>query len=166
MPKTTEEILNTPKIQKLIFDNYSDIENIMDFYAKTVNYKTNIYYHATGGYGESGVGRGLYLGKDWQVLEKFYNADNFGDIDMYEGEPSFLDLTEEKDFNTFKKNAEEKFGKLEKNEHLKKLCLEEEFDGIRYFDFCATGEEFVLYNTDKVKFVKQVKVGEKIESFI
>jgi hypothetical protein len=71
MSKTTEEILQNSQIQQLIFENYHDIENIMDFYAKTINYKPNIYYHATGGYGESGVGKGLYLGKDWKVLEKF-----------------------------------------------------------------------------------------------
>jgi len=31
------------------------------------------------------------------------------------------------------------------------------FDGIRYFDPCTTGEEFVLFNVDKVKMISKKK---------
>jgi len=34
------------------------------------------------------------------------------------------------------------------------LTLELGFDGILYFDPYATGEEFVLFNTEKVKKIK------------
>jgi hypothetical protein len=85
---------------------------------------------------------------------------------MYEGEPNFLDLIEIDDYDNFRKESEKKFGKLVKNNHLKKLCLELGFDGIRYFDVCGTGEEFVLYNTKKVKFVEKIHEGCKIETFI
>jgi hypothetical protein len=166
MIKTSEEILANPTTKKTILENYQGIGNILNSYAKTVNYKTNIYYHVTGGYGEYGVGQGLYLGKDWQVLQNFYNPDNFGDVDMYKGSPNFLDLIEETSFNFFEKKAEKEFGKLPKNEHFKKLCLKYNFDGIRYFDIYATGEEFVLYVLKKVKFIKKIYKGSKIETFI
>ena len=37
------------------------------------------------------------------------------------------------------------------------LTLKKGFDGIRYFDPYTTGEEFVLFNTDKVIKVRTIK---------
>ena len=122
--------------------------------AKTKKYKEGIYYHATGGLGESGVGRGLYLGKDRSALNNFYNSDGEeGYIQKYIGFPNFIDLTNPMKYNQFEHEAILKYGKDEASDYMKKYTLEKGFDGIRYYDPSTTGEEFVLYNIDKVKLV-------------
>ncbi len=40
------------------------------------------------------------------------------------------------------------------NNELKKMTLSLGYDGIRYYDPIATGEKFVLYNTDKVELIR------------
>ena len=61
---TVEELLKLSKTKELL-ENYGDeylINQKIKFdLAQSKNYKTNIYYHATGGTGESGLGKGLYL---------------------------------------------------------------------------------------------------------
>ena len=139
-------------------DNYVIRRKIKLDLAKTKNYKEGVFYHATGGLSESGVGKGLYLGKDKKALDNFYNSDGTeGEIIEYVGAPKYLDLTLYKDMEEFEKRAIEKYSKREDNEHLKLLMLELGFDGIRYYDPIATGEEFVLYNTDKVKAIDRKK---------
>jgi hypothetical protein len=152
---TAEELLNLPETKEKL-ESYSDEYGIkrkirLDL-AKTKKYKPNIFYHATGGIGESGVGRGLYLGKDRKALDNFYNSDgDDGAIIEYRGNPKFIDLSLDKDFDGFEKEAIKKYGKLKYNDHLRRLTLKKGFDGIRYYDPFTTGEEFVLYNADKVK---------------
>ena len=114
-----------------------------------------IYYHATGGTGETGVGMGLYLGKDKRALDNFYNCDGQeGNIETFKGNPSFIDLTIYNEFEKFSGLAENKYGKEPSNNHLKELTISMGYDGIRYYDPIATGEEFVLYNFNKVKKIK------------
>jgi hypothetical protein len=152
---TAEKLLTLPETKEKL-TNYSDdygIKRKIKFdLAKTKNYKTNTFYHATGGIGEAGVGRGLYLGKDKKALNNFYNSDSeFGTIIEYKGNPKFLDLVLYKDFDDFEKQAIKKYGKIKHNDHLKEFTLEKGFDGIRYYDPFTTGEEFVLYNVDKIR---------------
>jgi hypothetical protein len=154
---TPEELLELPETKKLL-DNYSDEEGIRHKIkydlARSKNYKRNIYYHATGGLGEAGVGKGLYLGKDRRALNNFYNCDGeIGSIELYKGNPRFIDLSVYRDYDDFKKKAIKKYGKMKYNEHLKRLTLAKRYDGIRYYDPIATGEEFVLYNIKKVKLI-------------
>ncbi len=67
----------------------------------------------------------------------------------------------------FENEAIEKFGKHEHCNHLKALTLLKGFDGIRYYDPLATGEEFVLYNTEKVTISANKKSRKKyLESII
>ncbi|MCK4338603.1 MAG: hypothetical protein KAW87_01250 [Candidatus Cloacimonetes bacterium] len=151
---SAEELLELPNTKELLNnygDSYSIEQKIKLDLAKTENYKPAVFYHATGGLGEIGLGKGLYLGKDKKALENFYNCDGTcGKIEEYHGNPKFIDLTIYEEFNEFEKLAIAKYGNSTKNEHLKLLTLDMGFDGIRYYDPLATGEEFVLYNTKKV----------------
>jgi hypothetical protein len=151
---TAEELLTLSETKERL-ENYGDEHliklKIKNDLARTKNYKENIFYYATGGTGESGVGEGLYLGCDKRVLNNFYNSDGtYGKIKKYIGTPSFIDLADYADFDEFEKQAIEKFGKQKNNTHLKLLILLKGYDGIRYYDPIATGEEYVLFNTEKV----------------
>ena len=136
--------------------------------AKTKNYKQNIYYHATGGIGETGVGEGLYLGKDKKALDNFYNCDGTeGEIIKYIGSPKWVNLVNYSDFETFEQEAISCNGHRLNNEHLKLYTLSKGFDGIRYYDPNATGEEFVLFRKTKVQMAgyatKRPKIRERKE---
>lgn len=160
---SAEELINLPEYKKdFLFEFGEASDNIFSTIkykkdiAKTNNYKEGVFYHADGGTGEAGVGEGLYLGKDMQALFNFYNGEGeFGEyVCEYIGHPIFIDLSTHEQYEDFEREAIQLFGKLERNNHLKKLAINKGFDGIRYFDLYTTGEEFVLFNTQKVKRVK------------
>ena len=133
------------------------------FHAKTKNYLPNTYYHVNTGGLNAGVGKGLYLGRDKDALISFYDQEEENKkVDAYIGNPNWFDLMRYEDYSRFIEEAIRKYGKnyVEKNsladidikgEMLKKLAIEKGFDGIRYYDPQATGEEFVLFNSNKVK---------------
>jgi len=133
------------------------------FHAKTKNYLPNTYYHVNTGGLNAGVGKGLYLGRDKDALISFYDQEKENKkVDAYIGNPNWFDLMRYEDYSRFIEEAIRKYGKnyVEKNsladidikgEMLKKLAIEKGFDGIRYYDPQATGEEFVLFNSNKVK---------------
>lgn len=152
-----EQLLELPKTKERL-ENYGDdclIEKKICYdLAQTKNYRKNIYYHANGGTGEAGLGNGLYLGKDKRALNNFYNCFG-GDIDIYEGSPDFLDLTLYDEFDKFESEAKKLFEN--DKECLKKLTIKKGYEGIRYYDPVATGEEFILYDTKKIKLKKKVK---------
>ena len=159
---TAEELLELEETRKLL-DNYGDAYLIekkkkRDL-AKTCNYKKGIFYHATGGLGESGLGKALYLGKDRRALNNFYNLDGTeGYVEVYLGNPLFIDLALYDEFDKFESTAKEKYPNAKYNVHLRLLTLALGYDGIRYYDPIATGEEFVLYNTNKVVPQKKRKI--------
>ena len=132
-------------------------EKIENDFVRTKNYIEGIFYHAGNGTGEIGLGKGLYLGKDKNALHNFYNLGGAlgSSMKTYKGEPSFLDLTEPNSLEIFEKEAIQKFGEQEDKNHLCLATIENDFDGIRYFDPSATGEEFVLYNTNTVKLISE-----------
>jgi hypothetical protein len=149
--RTAEDLLQLPETQKRLENTTDDISGLVErFHAKTKNYQPNVFYHATGGLGEAGVGRGLYVGRDREALNNFYNMDG-GKVEAYEGKPRFLDLTDFDALENFEREAEQKFGKLADNDQVRKLALERGFDGIRYYDPETTGEEFVVYNQKSLK---------------
>lgn len=90
---TAEKLLELPETKKRL-ENYGDdylINKKIKFdLAKTKNYKNNLYFHATGGCSEDGVGKGLYIGKDMRALNNFYNS-NGGGIDIYCGNFKYID---------------------------------------------------------------------------
>jgi len=118
------------------------------------NYKNSIYYHINCSTGVYGAGKGLYLGRDLKALKKFYDLENEYTYDVYKEIENikWMNLMDYDEFEKFKNMAVGRFGKNEN--HFKLLTLELGFDGILYFDPYATGEEFVLFNTEKVKKIK------------
>lgn len=168
---TAEELFQMPHYQKIFMEAIGDIR-IDEFaknkyysdIAKSKNYIQGIYYHATGGYGEIGLGSGLYLGKDKKALNNFYNCEGeCGYIQIFKGNPKFLDLTFPGKLEEFEMMAIERHGNDAKKNYLKKMTLELNYDGIRYFDPIATGEEFILFNTDKVKRIDKIKDHKLVE---
>jgi len=136
------------------------------FHAKTINYKPNTYYHLNTGGLNAGVGKGLYLGRDKDALIAFYDVEEENKtVDTYVGKPNWLDLIDYKDYELFEEQAVKKYGKPidvksisdidRKGEMMKKLAIDKGYDGIRYYDPQASGEEFVLFNTKKVKKVSE-----------
>ncbi|MFH0854105.1 MAG: hypothetical protein V1891_01285 [bacterium] len=87
-----------------------------------------------------GVGMGLYLGRDKNALVNFYseNLDNPQDFTLKIGcNFNFLNLLDDQSF-------------LQQNmDNLEEKVLSMGYDGIRYYDPDATGEEFVLFNFKK-----------------
>lgn len=88
-----------------------------------------------------GAGRGLYCGRDKQALVNFYseNINHPRDFTLeIKGHFHFLDLLDDQDF-------------LQKNKaNLEDKVLAMGYDGIRYYDPDATGEEFVLFDCAKI----------------
>ena len=88
-----------------------------------------------------GVGKGLYLGRDKNALINFYsdNINNPRDLSLkIRGDFNFLDLLDDQKFLQ------------ENNDNLEEKVLTMGYDGIRYYDPDATGEEFVLFNYSKI----------------
>lgn len=129
------------------------------FLSNPDNFSDGIYYHQANspeerknifenGFDETkvsnshcGAGRGLYLGRDKKALTNFY----VGDVNKPQdftlkiiGNFKFLDLVENDNFLQENKNI------------LKEKVLSLGYDGIRYYDPDATGEEFVLFNYSKI----------------
>ena len=158
---TAEQLFLIPEYQQLIHEQIGEptdhyyLTKVNKDYARTSNYHDGVYYHATGGLGEMGVGKGLYLGKDSRALNNFYNCDGeYGEIIQFVGAPRFLDLTLPSALDDFEIEAIQEFGKDPNREYFKKKTIAMGYDGIRYYDFSATGEEFVLFNTYKVQPIK------------
>jgi len=88
-----------------------------------------------------GAGRGLYLGRDKKALTNFYIADI--------NKPQDFTLKIIGDFNFLDLVGNQKF--LQENkDSLEEKVLSLGYDGIRYYDPDATGEEFVLFNYSKI----------------
>lgn len=128
----------------------------VDYISNPENFTDKIYFHQANsiedksvilksGFNENlvgsenrGLGAGLYMGRDKAALINFYSPDFNNPMD--------ITVTVRGDFNFFdavsnplpKRNARE-------------FVLSQRYDGIRYYDKDATGEEFVLYNYKKIK---------------
>ena len=85
-----------------------------------------------------GLGAGLYMGRDKRVLINFYSTDFNNPIDNT--------ITIHGNFKFF--NAISK--RLPKRD-IREFVLSRGYDGIRYYDSDATGEEFVLFDYKKIK---------------
>lgn len=88
-----------------------------------------------------GAGRGLYLGRDKKALTNFYVGDVNKPQDFtvkVKGSFNFLDLLDDQEF--LRQN----------NNDIENRVLDLGYDGIRYYDPEATGEEFVLFNYSKM----------------
>jgi|688.fasta_scaffold00162_42 hypothetical protein len=160
-----EDMLKHPLTIKRLQDlDDNDGYWVNQYHAKTKNYKPNTYYHLNTNSGlNAGVGKGLYLGRDKDALISFYDLEGENKtVDTYVGNPNWFDLMDYADYDRYEQEAIRKYGKnyVSKNsisdidirgEMLRKLAIEKGFDGIRYYDPQATGEEFVLFDVKKVK---------------
>ena len=84
-----------------------------------------------------GLGAGLYAGRDKRALINFYSADFNNPIDntvVIRGNFNFFDAVS----NPLPQNGAQE------------CILSQGYDGIRYYDPDATGEEFVLFNYSKI----------------
>jgi hypothetical protein len=156
----TEKMLNNPLTTKYIdgIGGESEREYYLSKLANPKNYKDEIYYKVIGliSHGYAGVGNGLYMGKDKQALIDFYGIDS-GKIKIqeYKGSPKWLDLTDYDDFDKFEKMLKDKNIKMLNSDDVGKYVKSIGYDGIVYFDPQATGEEYVLYDTSKVKKINE-----------
>ncbi len=146
--KKYEEYLNLEYCGRAYFLNLSNPHNFVD----------GVYYHQANsqkdkkeiikkGFDKNkiqksncGVGMGLYLGRDKNALVNFYseNLDNPQDFTLkIRGDFSFLDLFDDQNFLRENKDS------------LEEKVLSMGYDGIRYYDPDATGEEFILFNYKK-----------------
>ena len=172
-----EDMLKNPITIKR-FEELDDEDNnwFNTYHAKTKNYKPNTYYHLNTNRGlNAGVGKGLYLGRDKDALIAFYDLEGENKtVDTYVGSPNWLDLMDYKLYDQYEQKAIRKYGKnyVAKNsisdldargEMLRKLAVEQGFDGIRYYDPQATGEEFVLFDVNKVKKIDDSDISELLE---
>ncbi|PJA27475.1 MAG: hypothetical protein CO189_06920 [candidate division Zixibacteria bacterium CG_4_9_14_3_um_filter_46_8] len=85
-----------------------------------------------------GLGAGLYIGRDRAALINFYSVDFNNPADnsiAIRGNFKFFDAIS---------------NRLPKR-NVKNFVLKNGYDGIRYYDKDATGEEFVLYNYGKIE---------------
>lgn len=148
---TAEEMLQRDDIKLQLKQGFGDDADdwIENYHAKTYNYEDNYYYRAEGaGLGYAGVGNGLYLGKDKDAIEAMYNIEEIYEIDTYYGaDIKWLDLMLQSDFKAF----ENKYGKFLNSDNIGNIVQELGYDGIVYYDVNTTGEEFVLFNTKKVR---------------
>lgn len=157
---TLENMLIHPKTKKIMKESFGEDKDewIEYHHAKRKNFKPNTYYHVNSpeGAGFPGVGKGLYLGRDAEALKSLYGPEVEEDkqVLIFEGKPNWVNLMDYENFDIFLKNATNRYGNLSGLEQLKKYAIFRGYDGIKYYDPSATGEEFVLFNTDKVKEIK------------
>jgi hypothetical protein len=146
----------TLDIMRAGFEDDEIADWIKHYHSKPQNHIPNTYYKVNrentikGGY--AGVGNGLYLGKDKQALINFYDNEEEGfPIDTYMGNPKWLDLADYSKYEKFKSDLNKMNIKDTINsDKVGKIVMGMGFDGIRYYDPYATGEEFVLFNLETI----------------
>lgn len=162
MKNLKEQKIATKKLHKK-YESYLKSEysgrDYSCFLSNPNNFIENIYYHQADSEDDMtdiikngfdadriqksncGVGKGLYLGRDKHALMNFYSSNLNSPQDFIlkvEGSFNFLDLLDDQKFLQ------------ENNDNLEEKVLTMGYDGIRYYDPDATGEEFVLFNYSKV----------------
>ena len=153
------EIKKLHKKYKEYLEMEFDGNDYLSYLSNPDNFVNGVYYHQANsikerdgiinnGFNENkvkksncGAGRGLYLGRDKNVLMNFYvnDVDNPQDfIIKIIGNFNFLNLLDDENFFLQNKN------------NIENKVLNLGYDGIRYYDPDATGEEFVLFNYSKI----------------
>lgn len=151
---TAEEILNLPetiaKLDELGIDPEEWIERHI---ATEKDYKGDLYYRVDGrsGAGYAGVGNGLYLGRNKTKLDNFYNPEGDGQILTFKGKPRWLNILDPRREAAWNRYLQAKGIDPVNSGEIGELVKALGYDGIRYFDPFATGDEYVLFNTSKMK---------------
>lgn len=152
------QLSSTKQNMLAAFGDQAEVDNwIQQFHAKESNYTTNTYWRIEGKdqVGQAGVGKGLYIGKDRQALENFYNIEGDGKLAKYRGEPVWLDLAAPARYAKFESEMKKKGIEIAESDKIGAIVKAMGYDGIRYYDPQATGEEFVLFNTKVLKKIKR-----------
>jgi hypothetical protein len=150
---TAEFMLSLPATQAIVLEAFgveTTISELDLFLSKTNNYIEGVYYRVNGaGCGYAGVGNGLYLGRDKEAINAFYNIDGDFEVStLVEKEPiEWLDLMSYEAFDNFVSSLG---FDIVNSDRVGQVVMNMGFDGIRYYDVLATGEEFVLFNTSKI----------------
>lgn len=128
---------------------------IENYHAKSTNYKPSTYYRVLNtGINYAGVGKGLYLGRDKQALSNFYDLEQEGlPIVEYKGNPKWLDLMDYARYRKFARTLLNNSIEIINSNEVGEIVIGMGYDGIKYYDPFATGEEFVLFNIRKVRLV-------------
>jgi len=118
----------------------------------------NTYYHVNtdntqfGGGEYAGVGHGLYLGRDKEHLLRYYDMQSNGySVNTYKGEPKWFNVMKGDNFSAFKQAFSHQGIDIVNSKEVGEVITKMGYDGVRYWDTMATGEEFVLFNQDKLK---------------
>lgn len=151
---TAEEILNLPEtIDKLNELGIDPEEWIERHIATEKDYKGDLYYRVDGrsGAGYAGVGNGLYLGRNKTKLDNFYNPEGDGQILTFKGKPRWLNILDPRREAAWNRYLQAKGIDPVNSGEIGELVKALGYDGIRYFDPFATGDEYVLFNTSKMK---------------
>lgn len=97
---------------------------------------------------------GMYLSTDPKAIKEFYGMDMESVTTKAYGNPRWLDLMDRNSETKFLSEVEEKYsvkdGAPEFGRAIAKELTARGYDGIKYFDPWATGEEYVLVNTAAV----------------
>ncbi len=147
--KKYEEYLNSEYAGRDYSLNLSNPDNFVDgIYYHQANSENDMYNIVQNGFDANkvqksncGAGRGLYLGRDKRALINFYSDNLYNQQDFVlkiKGNFNFLDLLEDQTF-VYKNRG-----------NLEEKVLTMGYDGVRYYDPDATGEEFVLFNYSKI----------------
>ena len=119
------------------------------------NYEKNIYYHVNTNNDEefkySGVGHGFYLGKDPVALKRFYDLESILTLSKYNGDLKWFNLMRQSNFDKFKNIFKQHDIDIINSYEVSIVITNMGYDGIRYYDVYASGEEFVLFNESKLK---------------
>ncbi len=159
---------NSKKIKRLLREELG-VEPNEWYLSNPDNFKENTFWHYANslqdkrqilregfdvnkvGKQNQGLGKGLYLGRDKETLMKFYDANLMGDkncLITIKGKFNFLSFLSETKLQKFLKKAREMFPDC-----VQKYATELGYDGIRYYDPLATGEEFVLFDLSAITIV-------------
>lgn len=164
---------NSKKIRRLLREELGVKPNEW-YLSNPDNFKQNTFYHYANsledqrqilkkgfdvnkvGKQNQGLGSGLYLGRDKKTLMKFYDANLIGDencIITIKGKFNFLSLLSETKEQKFLKKARKMFPN--DPDHIEKYTTKLGYDGIRYYDPLATGEEFVLFDLSAITIIRE-----------
>jgi len=170
---------NSKKIRRLLREELG-VRPDKWYLSNPDNFKENTFYHYTNSLHDKrqilkngfdvnkvkkrnqGIGRGLYLGRDKETLMRFYDASLIGDencIITIIGTLNFLSLLSEAKLQRFLKKARKMFP--DDSDCIEKYTTELGYDGIRYYDYLATGEEFVLFDLSAI-----TKIGEEVHAIV
>lgn len=105
------------------------------------------------------IGRALYVGRDPEALSNFYgDLQGSEDYEVYKfkaGDLKILDIREYDAKTTIEAQAKKAFPKSKYP--LGDFAKSKGYDAIRYFDPHATGDEWAIFNFDKIVQTGKIK---------